>query len=368
MRFYLDQLSWLRGVAAFLVICSHITRANEGDYLGHVNSKFNIFQYLDLGTFGVLLFFVLSGCTLSISYRRKVENFPQIAAFYTKRFFRIWPAFFISLLIYALFREVFQELYPSVSGNWIERQFLANTNLMDYVTYVTLTFNHIGNGGLFNNAYWSLPVEFQYYLLFPLLIYSLKYFSYFGPFLIGVILYFLPKAGLVNLDGKFFTLAYSFVFGVLLGDFYYNSRKKVVIKNIISTVLILIIFVANSLVTNDLLKIPDIVFISNKWNFYSVSAVIVTALLLFSNIKLPKKIANILNWMGEVSYSTYLYHNLFIAVAVLLVINYSLYEYQLEVISSFAFILTYIAAAYSYKYVELSGMSLGKTVSRKIYQ
>jgi len=65
---YIEQLTWLRGFAAFLVIVSHTLRATEVEYLKGDEASSNILMtLLDLGSFGVVLFFVLSGCTLYIS-------------------------------------------------------------------------------------------------------------------------------------------------------------------------------------------------------------------------------------------------------------------------------------------------------------
>ena len=192
MNQYLHQLTWLRGLAAFFVICGHSLRALDPVYHNEsVISQAHPFRFLDLGTFGVLLFFVLSGCTLTISNGLNFNTKNHIAIFMVKRFFRIWPAFFLSILLYAIFRLVFQEFYVDQQGFWVEYQFMAQVDWYDFLTYITLIFNYTGNNGLFNNAFWSLPVEFQYYILFPMILMSYRYLSIFGPILIGGILYFL---------------------------------------------------------------------------------------------------------------------------------------------------------------------------------
>lgn len=106
---YLDILTWLRAIAAFFVVVSHSLRTAEVSYFpGDSEVFFLPLNIVDLGTFGVTLFFALSGCTLYISNSDKIESFKSLPSFYIKRFFRIWPIFFVSLLVYILFIEFFR--------------------------------------------------------------------------------------------------------------------------------------------------------------------------------------------------------------------------------------------------------------------
>ena len=142
--------------------------------------------------FGVMLFFTLSGCTLYLSNSNKISS-GNLSTFYLKRLFRIWPAYIASLLLYLLFRPLFNLWYSDPTGHWIEKQFMASFNLSDFISYITLTSNLFGERGLFNNAYWSLPVEFQYYLLFPLAILLTRHLGTIGPIFLALLLYSIPK-------------------------------------------------------------------------------------------------------------------------------------------------------------------------------
>jgi peptidoglycan/LPS O-acetylase OafA/YrhL len=69
---HLDGLTWLRAISALLVICSHVIRTAESNYGTFPKMDIpNFFYAFDLGTFGVLLFFTLSGTTLYISNSNK---------------------------------------------------------------------------------------------------------------------------------------------------------------------------------------------------------------------------------------------------------------------------------------------------------
>jgi peptidoglycan/LPS O-acetylase OafA/YrhL len=369
MNKHLDQLTWLRGLAAFFVVCSHVLQSTDPVYQAEGTlSLESPLRLLDLGTFGVLLFFVLSGCTLTVSNGLFFQSRRYLSGYFVKRFFRIWPAFFVSVLSYSLFRPVFQSFYPDVKGFWIEYQFLNPVTGYDYLSYLSLTFNFTGEGGQFNNAYWSLPIEFQYYLLFPLLLLSLRYFSVLGPALIGILLYFLPQ--MVDLspviDKKLFLLAYSFCGGVLLGYIYIVAKGRIRINSYIAASIVAGLFLLNGCVSNDFVILPNIIFISNKWNFYSVSGLAITGTLLFTGITLPARIDRVLTKMGELSYSTYLLHNIVIAVAIPVVLNLGLLDYKIYIVSISALSITYVLSFYMHRYVEKPGISLGRYFSSRL--
>ncbi len=365
MNTYLPQLTWLRGIASVLVIFSHILRSTESIYSNKdTANNYFIYKALDLGTFGVLLFFVLSGCTLYISYSHKIKDYQSTASYMIKRILRIWPAFFISILLYSVFRPIFSSNYITPKGNWIEYQFLSPVNISDYITYLTLTFNHLGSTGKFNNAFWSLPIEFQYYLIFPVLILILKKSKLTGLIFTSLLLYFIPGMATIGelIDTRFFTLSYSFIGGVALGYLYQNLKPFCKVNNTLTLFLITSILALVSSVTNDWIKLPDIIFISNKWNFYGVFAIISVAIVLSWRAKMNSHLAKLLKWLGDISYSAYLYHNLIIGITILFIIKFDLYRFKLIILVPTTLILTLLIAHLSYRYIELFGMRLAKKI------
>jgi len=270
---YYDQLTWLRGIAAFFVIVSHSLRATEVKYNDQETISNSFFVSLfDLGSFGVILFFVLSGTTLYISNANKVNSIGNIINFYIKRVFRIWPAFAISLVFYIIFGSIFSIWYTEPHGYWIEKQFLTSYSISDIMLYLSLTFNITGPGGLFNNVYWSLPVEFQYYLLFPIILISLKYVGYIGPIIIALILYIFPKLGILDFDrNTVFMLAYSFSGGILIGYFYniYSFRMNAILGSSIAIIFIML----SSFVSNGYIPLPDFPILSSRWNWYIIFSI-----------------------------------------------------------------------------------------------
>ncbi|WP_438863388.1 acyltransferase family protein [Neptunicella sp.] len=362
---YIDQLTWLRGIAAFFVIVSHSINATNVAYVKHDTvDHFLCLTLLNLGSFGVVLFFVLSGCTLYISNASKVGH-RYIPQFYIKRFFRIWPPFVMALIIYMLFSLFFRMAYTSPQGYWIEKQFLANYDFFDVLSYLSLTFNITGPEGLFNNAFWSLPVEFQYYLIFPLMIALLRLSGVLGVISLCGLLYFLPKLGFVNYEAPaFFNLAYTFGGGVLIGYIY--TKKTFHLSARIGVVLLCSFLLLASAVTNRVFDLPDVVILSNQWNWYGLIGIATVFTCLFSNLNLHGKIKTFLMHYGNISYSTYLYHNVFIGMAVLFSLHFGVHSGGLRLILTFTFTLiaTYWAATISYKYIEMPCIKLGRNISK----
>ncbi len=362
---YIDQLTWLRGLAAFFVIVSHTIRATEVKYSpGDEGSSFLLMSLFDMGGFGVVLFFVLSGCTLYISNSDKV-SYKDIATFYTKRFFRIWPAFVVSLAIYICFRFIFAAWYVEPQGHWIEKQFLLQYSIDDVFSYLTFTFNLTGPDGLFNNAYWSLPVEFQYYILFPIIVASLK-FGVLGPVSLGSALYLLPTLGFYSVDNNtVFTLAFSFCGGVLVGYIYQKSLFR--INSLLGFSLFFSLVCVSSAIGQSYIVLPDVPIISGKWNWYGGIAIVSVFVVLVTKINLHNKVELFLKHYGTISYSTYLYHNLFVAIAVLLIINFEIYDAALRLFITFFFTLSasYLTASVSYKYIEKPSIKIGRNIIKK---
>ncbi len=362
---YIDQLTWLRGLAAFFVIVSHTIRATEVKYSTEdQTSGSTLLSLFDIGSFGVVLFFALSGCTLYISNSNKVSR-QYLVIFYVKRFFRIWPAFVISLAVYMVFRFVFATYYGEPQGHWVEQQLLLPYSIYDVFSYLTFTFNVTGPEGLFNNAYWSLPVEFQYYLIFPIIIASLK-FGVIGPIILSIALYFFPKFGLYQFDSNtVFTLAFSFCGGVLVGYIY--KKHLFHINTFSGLFLFFSLMCTASAISQSYITLPDFPIISGVWNWYGALAIASVFIVLITKVNLHHKIELLLKHYGTISYSTYLYHNLFIAIAVLFIINFEIYDKNLRLFVTFFFTLisSYIAASVSYKYIEKPSIVIGRYIIEK---
>ncbi len=370
---HIEQLTWLRGIAAFLVIVAHSIDATKVKYSdSDVTSRFPPMDFLGLGFFGVALFFVLSGCALWISNRR-FDNHRGIIKFYIKRVFRIWPAFFVSVLIYLIFIQIFQYFYLNEPrGLWIE--FLANSDFSftDVLQYLSLTSNLTGPDNIMNVAYWSLPVEFQFYIIFPLLIAAILFARAFGLILVAIALYFIGALQLIEIDRyEVFTLAFTFCGGILIGYLYTEKKINIQMSMRWGIILLILLFTLAAAVKNNYFHLPKHIFYNQQlnWNLYGLLAILSVFVVLYTKFDIKESfITRFLKQYGEISYSTYLYHNIFVGVSVLIIVNTGLYGDEVKLFFTFFLTLffSYFAALYSYRYIELPGINLGRQLIKKL--
>jgi peptidoglycan/LPS O-acetylase OafA/YrhL len=175
----LQIIDQLRGVAVLLVIVHHLFGINFGHWdlpwLGSVRDfaafgyKSMVVHLFYLGWAGVPLFFVLSGFCIHWSCMRW-DRF-EIRRFLWQRFWRIYPVYLITLILFGVV-ELRDE--PLV---WASKQFLSHLFLIH--NFWDGTFAGI------NGPFWSLAVEMQLYLLYPLLLVIRQRAGWRGCFLIA---------------------------------------------------------------------------------------------------------------------------------------------------------------------------------------
>lgn len=160
VRPHLAYLDGLRGVAILLVVTYHASKYTMDIHDGWT------YHALAEGAHGVDLFFVISGFCLAYPILRRhigegVVRF-DVVRFYCRRLTRIVPAYwvaFASLLAVALVvvSRGFQLPYPTVTLP------PTVTNGFDQLFFLNTTTNLCG-------SFWTLAVEFRWYIYFPLAI------------------------------------------------------------------------------------------------------------------------------------------------------------------------------------------------------
>ena len=143
---YIPELDGLRALAIVGVLLFHL----------HVPGA-------EFGWAGVQLFFVLSGFLITGILLNSKARSDYFSRFYVRRTLRIFPIYFLLLglvLVYALLRRLPYSGFP-----WYAFYF------QNY--YIGWTSNHTQFPGLFAHT-WSLAVEEQFYLLWPLIVWVLS--------------------------------------------------------------------------------------------------------------------------------------------------------------------------------------------------
>ena len=161
----LGDIDILRGYAATLVAVGHFL----GECPWDPNSR-RIASTLDFST-GVDLFFVISGFVISLALAPmwnvtsksdavQMRNVPL--RFYQKRFLRLWPA----LAVWSLF--IFFMSFVFFGGTRFPYWTVTTYLFIASLTYL-FNFAYAALGSPIGH-FWSLAVEWQFYMLFPFIL------------------------------------------------------------------------------------------------------------------------------------------------------------------------------------------------------
>lgn len=162
-HFYRPELDWVRFLAFFYVFVAHafpreidaVLAMGIPDPLATI-----VFQFIHTGVYGVDLFFALSAFLITelLLREREIHGRVDIKFFYIRRILRIWPLYFGFLFIVGPF-DVFLWQTGSIyyyiamlffAGNWYHL-FSLNTSTLA-------------------GPLWSISVEEQFYVTWPLLL------------------------------------------------------------------------------------------------------------------------------------------------------------------------------------------------------
>ncbi len=165
-RDYVASLTGLRGIAALFVFIFHYDTFNPGIRLDQAIPFFGtLLQFpLGLGWAGVDLFFVLSGFLLALPFARNRlagNPPPAIGHYYQRRLLRVFPAYYAQLIILLIGGAWFLTWHPLSFGELFAHVFM---------------FFNVGPSPVrpLVGVWWTLPVEFSFYLLLPLIAWAMR--------------------------------------------------------------------------------------------------------------------------------------------------------------------------------------------------
>jgi len=306
----INTLTGLRGYAALSIVFFHILWNNREYYdmgIGRLMdwTPMKMF-YLHLWV-AVDVFFILSGFILTYKYYQIFIDrfsFKNLGLFILKRFLRIYPLHFISLMICFAFYLL---------GMLDDK--IGNVDALIYHLTLTFTwwFYPEEYGGTWNIPSWSLSAEWFSYFFFIPIIYIFKNnikTTIFGILAILTIVFFY---GLIY-PGDPFASGKRALLGLLFGYFIFHIYNHEKIKNlninkhsdkivymVISLLLIITLYLSNNLYYNPLL-----------YKYFFVYTFIVIAL---SILFLPKCTGimkfmfdnRVIMFLGNISYSIYIF-------------------------------------------------------------
>jgi peptidoglycan/LPS O-acetylase OafA/YrhL len=280
---YIKEIQSLRGISIILV------------FLFHLNQ-----DYFSYGFLGVDIFFIISGFVITKTiYESLLKKELCLKRFYTSRFLRLFPALFFMIITVCFVIFLTFQIHPNPN-------ILINTGLSSliglsnfYLIFIENDYFNSFDENIFEHM-WSLSVEFQFYIFYPLFILSLfkiakfkeNFFTYFLVFILSIYI-------LLNI---FFNFEYFYHTGSRIGElligcltfFFYKSGK-----NYFHFLIIALFFF--------------IIYFFNQNIFYLIISVCFftsSLVLTIPNKKITKTILNnrFLLVMGDASYSIYLWH------------------------------------------------------------
>lgn len=153
----LAGLDGLRAAAVALVMLFHLTPGR----VSHHGLQSVVFKVADIGWSGVDLFFVLSGFLITRLLLKGIDRGEGLAGYFVRRLLRIVPLYYLALLFFLVLLPgagVFAETYREPDPRWPLWLFASN-----YFTKM----------GFFGH-FWSLAIEMQYYLVWPVILVSVS--------------------------------------------------------------------------------------------------------------------------------------------------------------------------------------------------
>lgn len=153
----IPSLDGIRAISILMVLYGHVisTRDFPVSIVGKYGSWFG-----DVAHLGVLVFFIISGFLITSLMMRERETTGTISLkrFYLRRVLRIFPAFYAFILVLAI-------------AVWLGAAHLTGR---DFAFALTYTVNYVPSPPWRTGHLWSLSIEEQFYLLWPLTLLMLR--------------------------------------------------------------------------------------------------------------------------------------------------------------------------------------------------
>lgn len=322
---YLKGLDVVRGMAALAVCLYHAVCGNN--LFEKSDLIFQIFQY---GFLGVEAFFIISGIVIPLSMYKADFQLRNIGTFLWKRMVRIEPPYLVSICLILLLNFVVT-LAPLYKGVPFKLDFYQIISHLGYVNAL------VGLRWL-NPVYWTLALEFQYYILialiFPLVVTKNKFLFYVTMIIINGIGIFYPNANLIFSSFTYFTL------GIILFRYLVGIDGKWTF--VISTFIVL-----------------SYVFYEGSYPF------LITCLICYPFVLWYKSDYKVLAFFGMISYSLYLLHCPIGGKFINLAMNFSHSEFGKYIILIFSLIISILVSYIYYLLIEKPSQKLAKKISYK---
>ncbi|GAA4316723.1 hypothetical protein GCM10023149_13910 [Mucilaginibacter gynuensis] len=291
------------------------------DTIGPIVTDNSAFPFFANARLGVRIFFVISGYLITkilITERDKTGGI-NLRNFYIRRAFRIFPVFYLYIITLIVLKNFFiPELFESYE--WIG---FASVFLWNYAHWFIVPKATNGNVVWFFGHFWTLSMEEQFYLLWPITFIKLNV-STLKKLVIGIIIaapvvrlatyYFMPDSRgqiemMLHSGGSIILMG---CLGALIENtaFFRDKVMKLVNNTALIAFIGLFVFVISPMLDH---RFQGAYKLPIGANLESLLIMI----LIFWSIYVPSKVAVFLNskiitHIGVLSYSLYIWQQLFL--------------------------------------------------------
>ncbi|HWY11742.1 MAG TPA: acyltransferase [Bacteroidia bacterium] len=358
-RIHFKNLDMLRFLAAYMIVLLHCFFGWKVK-LGHPGFLTDSFSPQTMDkldviihnfSLGVDIFFIISGFLLTylLLVEKEKTGKVDVLKFYIRRAFRIWPLYFLMLLIAPLLTYFFAEQSPTYIYH-----FLFGGN-----------FDLIKNGpkSAATNHLWSICIEEHFYLICPLLIgfIPMKKLPQTLLFIIFISIifrgFFAKNTADYGMSVYMHTLSRVDVLalGGLFGYLFYHRKIKfdhpLPVRLIIYSIFILVFLNVDYMESGSFLHDT-----MKKYVFVLPVAYWIGNFLFNPNAVFSPEKPNIMNQFGKVSYGIYMFNPVIIFILMTFFNKYSLQNYILFLI--LVHVLLAITTFLSYRFIELPFLAL----------
>lgn len=357
-RIHFNNLDILRFLAAYMIVLLHCffgwkVKFGQPQFLNSYTPDTNekLETVIHNFSFGVDVFFIISGFLITyllLSEREKTGK-VDIIKFYIRRAFRIWPLYFLMILLAPLLTYFLNEQSPTYIYHFL---FAGNFDLIQNGPKSAAT-NHL----------WSICIEEHFYLICPLIIglIPIKKLPQTLLFIIFISIifrgFFLDNTADYGMSSYVHTLSRIDILalGSLFGYLFYYKRiefnHSLPVRLLVYTVFILV-FINTSYMESGSFFIDTM----KKYAFALPIAYWMGNFLFNPNAVFAPTQPNIFNIFGKVSYGIYMFNPAIILIMVVLFDKYSSQNFFLFValVHVALAIITYL----SYRFFELPFLAL----------
>lgn len=264
----IEKFESIRGMFAMYVIITHIAEVLSVDFLKPV---------WEFAPIGVMVFFVLSGFVIHLSYQNSSDK--TFKNYFFRRFNRIYIPLLITFVVSAIF------LY-------LQNGYVVGFSVKSLIGNLLMT-QTIFSQPLFNNGpLWSLAYEWWFYMLYIPIIYMFKNKSSLFVYVAAIAACLVEHFHYASPISRFPIYLMVWWFGVDLANAYIANNRKLNLKDVKFQVLALIIA---SLIVGGVIRDLTIgffigyVWYKSGWRFYD-------------------KTVGLFHWFGPISYVLYISH------------------------------------------------------------